>query len=538
MKNTLALLKLQIDNRTNLLKMRSPKVMILAILRALAILVGATLLVSFGLSSIIGIGVNINAELLSIVLLVTQAVSLIFATGNVINTLYLSQDNQMLMCLPVTPNQLFISKLLMIYINELAVNAVISVPLFVTLGSFSHFDFSYYYSIPILLILLPILPIVVAAFISIPLMSVIKFLKKHAVLSIISVFSLIAVCLWIYISFIGSIAGEFNIAYDQYNTARKINQTILQFGSAIPMYYQIGGAMVSLSKWYIYPILLVGAVALSALTVVFTRYFFFKIAMSTLENTVKKTKGEKKDFKKRGHLSSMFLKEIFCVFRSPSDVFEYFLFTLLMPFIVFSYDKLLMSISLKVTEYGTNMIAGAHVMVVAILAMLSNISSASAISRDGMNFYTSKIVPVNYYSQIFAKFLFNAVFTVGAVILTTVVSIIADPTNVMQFVLGAVAVVFASVGHIAYSIDTDIKNPTPNLVGDEKAGTVSKSTPKSLIYGVVLGFILGMIVMLLSMLKVNVIPYILIIILSIIFMVYRVHTLVLRINMTYDKIEM
>ena len=182
------------------------------------------------------------------------------------------------------------------------------------------------------------------------------------------------------------------------------------------------------------------------------------------------------------------------------------------------------------------MIAGAHVMVVAILAMLSNISSASAVSRDGGNFYMSKIVPVDYYTHIFAKFAFNAVFTFGAIAVTAVVSCFYYP--IWQIVLGTVAVIFAAIGHIAYSIDTDIKDPTVATMGDEKSATVSKSTPKSLIYGLVVGFAMGITMILMSSVENAVIPYLVIIGASLVFMIYRVNTLILRINLKYDKIEM
>ena len=148
------------------------------------------------------------------------------------------------------------------------------------------------------------------------------------------------------------------------------------------------------------------------------------MSMSALEKTIRPAKKEKR-FKKSSTLMSLIKKEAVCIFRSPTDVFEYFLFTLLMPFIVYSYDKLLMTIT--VNQAGVNMIAGSHVMVVAILAMLSNIVSASAISRDGGNFYTSKIIPVNYYTQLFAKLLFNAIFTIGALLVTAVISMFIYP---------------------------------------------------------------------------------------------------------------
>ena len=164
MRTVFSLLKLQIDNKTDLLKTASPKTMIPAIFRNIAVLLLTTLAFNFALARVFNAGFLINAELLSLVLTITQMISVAFAVGNVINTLYLCHDNQMLVCLPVKPNQLFVSKLLMIYITEVAVNTKITLPLFVTLGMFSRIGLSYYLSIPLLLLLLPIFPIVAAAF--------------------------------------------------------------------------------------------------------------------------------------------------------------------------------------------------------------------------------------------------------------------------------------------------------------------------------------------------------------------------------------
>ena len=96
----------------------------------------------------------------------------------------------------------------------------------------------------------------------------------------------------------------------------------------------------------------------------------------------------------------------------------------------------------------------------------------------------------------------------------------------------------AAMGHIAYCIDADVKNPTINLQGNEEASTVSKSTPKSLIFGLAIGFIMGLIVIMMSTLENQLIPYLIIIALSFIFMVYRVYTMILRVNLCYEKIEM
>ena len=530
----LNLLKLQIDNKTDILKARSPGKMIVSLLKVLLLLTLITVGLILVFSRFYLIGIRVNTEFLAMVLLITQAITLVFAVGNIINTLYLSKDNEMLICLPVTPNQLFVSKILLIYLKELAVNAMISIPLFITLGYYGlQIGMSLYFSIPLLLLLLPIFPIVLASFISIPVMGIIRFLKKHVVFSIFVILALVASILWGYISLIGNVAGSFDIANKQIETMAKINAVVESFGKHIIIYYQVASAMVSFTQWYWYPLFLLLCGGLSVLTILILKSVYFKMSMSALEKTIRPAKKEKR-FKKSSTLMSLIKKEAVCIFRSPTDVFEYFLFTLLMPFIVYSYDKLLMTIT--VNQAGVNMIAGSHVMVVAILAMLSNIVSASAISRDGGNFYTSKIIPVNYYTQLFAKLLFNAIFTIGALLVTAVISMFIYPA--WQILLGTVAVSFAAIGHIAWSIDMDIKNPTVNLQGDEQSSITSKSTPKSLLWGLIVGFILGMVVILMSGVENVILPYLIIIGLALVFAINRVYTLVLRINLSYDKIEM
>ena len=535
MKTILALLKLQIDNQTDLLKMKSPKKMIIALLKVLLPLVLATVGMKLAFSAVFGKGVWIDEGIISIFLLATQVVSLFFAIGNIINTLYLCKDNEMLICLPATPNQLFVSKILLIYLREIAINATICIPLFVALGMQGGLGLTFYLSLPLLILMLPLLPIVLASFLSVPIMSILQFLKKHVALSIVCLLVLVSVCFWGYVSIIAKVAGNFDLFNDQLKIFNAINTAVASISQHIILYMQLAEATLSFAQWFWYPIFLLLCGGLSALTVLFIRPLYFKIAMSSLENTIK-IKPKTSKFKKSSPFFSLIAKEARCIFRSPTDIFEYFLFTLLMPFMVFSYDKLLST--LAVSPEGINMISGAHVMVVAILAMLSNLSSASAISRDGGNFHASKIIPVNYYTQIFAKMAFNVLFTGGALLVTTVVSLFSEGAIAWQVILCSVAVLFASIGHIAWSIDMDIKNPTVNLQGNESASITSKSTPKSMAIGLLIGFILGIIVILMSDYRTLMLPYLIIIILSLAFAIYRIYMLVLRIHLCYNKIEM
>ena len=341
----------------------------------------------------------------------------------------------------------------------------------------------------------------------------------------------VATILILYVGLLGKIAGGFDIATKQIETINQIEAVVARVGGALPLYKQLAMAMKTFDSWGWIFIYFVGCQAIMVLTILFIRPLYFKIAMSNLENTFKID--AKKEYVQRTPFVSLLLKEIKCVFRSPGNVFEYFLFTLLMPFIVLSYDKLLLTIS--VNTAGQNMIAGSHLMIVAILAMLSNIISASSISRDGGNFYISKIVPVNYYTQIGAKFVFNAIFTVGAILVTMCISFIYQ--NALQVILGSLAVIFASIGHIAMSLDMDIKTPILNYQGNEDNSAMRKNTVKSTIAGLIIGIIMGLIVIGFAFKEMTILPYIILLVAAIAFGVYRIYMLILRIHMQYDKIE-
>lgn len=175
-------------------------------------------------------------------------------------------------------------------------------------------------------------------------------------------------------------------------------------------------------------------------------------------------------------------------------------------------------------------------MAVAILAMLSNLMSASAISKDGIEFYISKIIPVNYFTQMFAKLTFNVLFTLGALFITMIVSCFIYP--IWQIVVGTFAVAFFSVGHAAMSLEMDIRNPSIPVEGNRDMLYAGKNTTKSIIYALVIGVIIGMFIIFTSATKNVVVPYIILVVLGLIFMIHRLILLVLRINLQYERIEM
>ena len=90
MNTIIKLLRLQIDNKTDLLKTNSLKKMLISLFKRILLLVALIGGIGYLTMALVGLGFNINVEFLAIVLLALQLVSLIFGIGSVITNLYLN----------------------------------------------------------------------------------------------------------------------------------------------------------------------------------------------------------------------------------------------------------------------------------------------------------------------------------------------------------------------------------------------------------------------------------------------------------------
>lgn len=476
------------------------------------------------------LGFASNKHLLALVLLVTQVISLIFATGNIIKVLFQNRDNELLMTMPVSPNQVFVSKVILSYIQELIINTTITLPLLISIAILGKFSIYFYCMLPIVLILLPILPTALALLISIPVSHIINFFKRHTISSTILILAAVVTCVVLYSKLLSNFAESFNIVSKQIETIITINNALIKFSKINVFFSLFVDAILSITKIYYLLIYVFTCAIIMGLAVLAVRPFFFKVAMSNLENF----KGVYKEgrFKSRSKFRSLLYNEFINVFRSPGIIFEYFLFTILMPFVVVVYDNLLLG--LVVNQSGSLMINGAHLLIVGIFCTLSNIYSASAISREGVNFYLIKTAPVDYYTQTFAKVAFNAMFSVGSIIITGIVSCFY--LNIWVVIFTTIICIFLSLGHIFYCFDNEIKQPTLDWYDSGEISKISKNTTKAIVASILIALVSGVVVMTLST-KIGLWSFAIMLIISIAYCLYMLYVLILRVSYKYETLE-
>ncbi len=535
MSQVLKLFKIQFDEKFDILKTGNKKKMIGSIIKYLlivAVLVVTcyTLFLKFVL-----LGLKITAELISTILLITQLISLFFVIGSTIKNLFQNKDNELLMSLPVSPNQVFVSKILLSYVQEIIISFVITIPLVFSVGlmggSAVGFGLSYFLLMPLLIVILPLLPLSIALLISIPATYVLKFFKKHFILATIIILGTVVVAITLYVNLLSGIAEGFDIVSKQIEIVRSANKSITSLGRNNFIYLLLARAVMFPSKIYGMLVYLLISAIIFVVAFLVVKPFFFKIAMGNLEHAVSAKKNAK--YKTTTPFKSMLKVEFLNVFRSPGIIFDNFLFTLLMPFVVVVYDNLLLG--MVVNQTGVQMINGAHVLIVAVFATLSNLYSASAISREGTNFYLIKSSPVNYYKQTLAKLTFNAIFSAGAIILTGIVT--AFYMDIVVVIFTTLICLFISLGHMFYSFDKDLKRPSLDWFNSDDISKINKNTTTSIVSGLILALLAGIIIIALASTNLGIWSFVILLVLSIAYCLYTAHILILRVFYQYERLE-
>ena len=94
------------------------------------------------------------------------------------NSLYFSKDNQVLLTYPVNNGIIFLSKMVVFYIQELMKNAVMMLPLLLAYGISYSFPWFYYPWLIFIFFIITMIPVALGGIVSIPYMYILTFLKK------------------------------------------------------------------------------------------------------------------------------------------------------------------------------------------------------------------------------------------------------------------------------------------------------------------------------------------------------------------------
>ncbi len=489
------LAKLQLTNKTRLYAKNSKRIYSHIALQALVVVI-ITIAVALVLHLVKNmLYIPVNNYFMIFILLVTQVMSIIAAISGLIVDIYHSKDNQILFTLPARNDEIFLSKLVVFYINEFKRNIYFLLPFLLAYGYMTHMGISYFISMIPMFVILPFIAVFLSAIISMLLTIVKNFLKRHEWLTFVLLLLGIGLIFWLVYVLVGFIPENIRIV-QLYNSfiigLTKFMQRVASYGT---IYTSIGNLLCSQNVLVNYLTVIGTIVFLFLVNYLVSRPLFFHITSKSNEHARTKKHNPKQE-QKTSLFKTFLRKEITIAKRSPDELLNNYAILLFLPIIMYVLNSIYMGMNRS--SLGNQFVLIFNVLITLIIITASNTASAVAITTEGTEFVLLKTAPSKTKQVAWAKLAFNFVLTSVLLLVSFVLFQLALPVfSKTDIWLLFVFVFFFNASQILWSFQIDILSPKLSDYASTGSLSNNQNIAKSLSNGLVMSIIMTLIAIIL-----------------------------------------
>ena len=430
-----------------------------AIMTAAAALLASAVALAlvYGLAFVLDSTIEVTAKRLSVLFLTILMLGLtVAATGMQINRLYRPGDLNITARFPLSPFKVFVSCLILNYINLSIYSTVLFVPVMLVFGwAMKCITFVYGTGIILGIIFMPLIPFGLSVFLAIPIMYVNSLLKRNDVARLIIFIVVLAGLFALYYYILTSLA-QFFIHKNWEEGTLGVWLTLLNWldGYFNPAYYL--GNIVFFENFGIglagvlgiSSVLIVGGVAVARLV--------YRSIRTELDGggTAGKRKSELDGFGSgRAILKHTFLD----ILHTKAYSYFYLGVAISTPVMVFFCNRLVSMVG--EAQMGSGINFGAATLVVSVFMALIGSFAATTLSVEGKNFYITKIIPVSYRKQLVLKGVINAAVSFGALLVSIIVMAALKFIDAAEIAVLLSSQTLFSIGLVFNGININLANP-------------------------------------------------------------------------------
>jgi len=489
MKEFMTLLRLELKARFGTRGTGKPLITVLKILilSVLGILVYSAYI--FGVRQLVSMFVlyKMSTEFLILFIAGSQLILVVFGISSVIKNLFRSGDNELLMRFPVSATAVFASKISIFVLYQVIFTLLIELPVFVIFGIKSMQNWSYYALLPVVLIFCIVLPLSISNLLAIPVMQLSSRTKNMFTLSLLVSVIMVAAAFAIYMRVI---QGVVNYMKEEAMSFFSKESMIIVAKVAKYIYPANWFAYMLIGEWRI------GASFLSLLVVVLFALGAFilnkKLYLSTILRDIEGS-GATFTMTTRNHVRrpawATFCREYLEIFRSSNYSFQYLCMAVAAPVMVYYCNKL--AASMGENSIGAVIVPALALMVMLIFCAIILSFAASSVSREGDNFYLTKILPLRYRTQILVKLaLYLFVSTISLLVTTVAIWLSGQMTLSSAFAACGISFL-VSIAVTCFGVRLDTTRPQFPVGGDGELSVGSISTFVTLFVGFVISVLYG-----------------------------------------------
>lgn len=533
MKNIFTLLRLEFKNKFGDFSYKSGKSW--AKLLGTLFFVGIILLIAyFGATTIFKMfdKAGMVYEALIILFTILFVYLIISGTSSTIKVLYFKGDNEILMRFPVTGAQIFVSKTMFLLINQLLSALFVTLPFMLAYSGVVAVGAGFANILPVVIVYLVFIPFFLSNILAIPMMHLTNRIRNKFVILIIGMSLLMSV-----------VFAAYMLVFDKIITFLKDSSFSVFSDEVVVMIKDVVGNFIP-TKFFA-DILVGQNLALShgilgGMLVLFAGGMTLVIAKLYQKTLLKNIEVEgsafrrKTKIKERSLNGALLRKEFVQVFRSINYGFQYFVMACSMPVMVYFCNKIATNIGRN--DMGEQISLGLTLLVMLIFMTIITSFAATSVSREGRNFYQTKVLPVSINRQMGIKFFMYMIVAFVANLICVGMLVLLKQMDYLTglWVFGIVQSCAAAL--TLYGMRMDIKKPQFNLSGEGEVVSNSANTTVSVGLGFFISLLEGMTAMVLAYIST---PSFLIIVCSVIaamFLLVSLLTYFIRLEKTYNRI--
>lgn len=468
--NVKTLVKMQLQDKMDLSFLKNKRSLILT--TVLTILKPVVVTVVFFLLFLLSIKLSVFSfsgvlpdTVINVIFTVMQLMAIVTCSIGLAEALFTSADNKVLLTLPVSATETFLSKLILFYVFELKRNVTFSLPLFLAYGMVNGAVWYYYPWLVLCFLIISFAPVAIGAVLSIPLMYFVNFVRRHKGLQFGLMTAVAGVCVWIIVALINMIPANINILGQWGAISASIQKFLQNFANAlVPFYWTclmvIGGTLrISThlfaldTLWRFFGTL--GVVALFFVgAFLLARPLFYKMASRQFE--FEKLILPPKKNKLHSQRTSPYFESWKMYLRSSRNISLTFVELALPAVLILFLNKLYAAMNTSFSGLKLTQMFNIVLMFVVVLSF--NTPYASVYSREANSRNILKTRPANVVRTLFSRIsLRGVVVVISCVAMIVTYQSVSTEQPFNSFLL-LITLLATAIAHLLWCAETDVMN--------------------------------------------------------------------------------
>ena len=479
MKQLLQLTLFQLKDKLDMSWMKSKKTLIQTLVFGLLkfIVVAAISFLALFLLTFIGFISKYQdvLPLFTMFLAVVFILGLFSSTYNLTKSLFMADDNKVLITLPVTANKLFFSKLFVYFLYEFKRSFSILVPgafgflLFEIIGyKGQEVTFLTFIWLLIPVVILVIIQVLLSAVLSIPFLYIYRLFKRNQIFDLVLMGIIIVALIVVIINLINLIPDDIDLDVQWPTMVKGFENFVInvdRYMYPINFYSRIffgemsgSGIHYQLAPWtFVRAAISLGAAALLVLIAfLLIKPFYFKMIYRTFEYDKNPPLVTKKNVKHKKYVTFA-NKEFKLSFRDFDISGSYIAIYLIVPILLFFMDRVISAISTSMR--GDNIAIALNVLLTILPLLASNSTIATLYSKEGRTAYLNKSNPVSPFIPLISKLLFNLLFSIPSIVACSIIFANFSGLGAFIAILFSLSALLIQYAHIFFCAAQDLMNP-------------------------------------------------------------------------------